>query len=590
MSSQNYTPKFLEVMAAVSRAAKESPGSESSVFEKGMKGLGWFERLQNLYRIRDKATGKFLLFRPNSSQLKFLKNKSGRDTILKSRQFGFTTLMCLYAYDRALWDGWATGIMSHQKERTAKIFEIIKNTNILFRKDWGKLYNPPQSSDNANSISWKESKASITVSFDFKSLTVHFLHISESGFISNDRLTDSIQSVPENGEIVEESTPNGPTGLFYTHYQQWKKMGSVAPFKGHFFPWFDHYPEFPERWIEKAQGIKLTQKEEELKEQYGIEDYHIAWRRWKILESCNTGEATSTDNAEEIFEKQYPSNDVDCFLCGDTNVYPGSVLKIQQAFVVEPTHRGFLQSEDRKIKLINDPKGLLSVWECPVPNKSYAIGADTASGSGGDASVAYVIDRATGSVVAELYGQIDPTTFADELYKLGKYYGYCHICVENNHHGSWVIAELIKKGYTRLYRRYVRDGITLKMKTEVGFNTSVSTKIPLTEQHVQACRDGAFRCKSARLFEEMSTFVQIASKNGRSFRREASGSSHDDCVMAACLAWEQCCRLGDVMKPDAPSTPIDLRSCSVDPYTGALIDSGPEFGESRDEFTGFRAV
>lgn len=51
-------------------------------------------RISNLYTIIDKK-GRAVRFRPWDEQLEFLENIHLRNLILKCRQRGFTTLMCI---------------------------------------------------------------------------------------------------------------------------------------------------------------------------------------------------------------------------------------------------------------------------------------------------------------------------------------------------------------------------------------------------------------------------------------------------------------------------------------------------------------
>ena len=370
--NKHYTPVFLEAMERVRRAVTEANPTSQFIHE--MKKIGWKERMRNLYRVKDKETGEFIFFQPNKSQELFMETKTGRDTILKCRQVGFSTWSCIYAYDRALWDDWSTGIMSHLREKTGLIFEMVKNANDWFKKDWSHLYAPEQDQDSANRIAWKDSKASITVAFDFRGLTVRFLHVSEAAFIDSERLTNSLQSVPEGGEIVLESTPRGCGGFFYNQIQLYKKNGDTAPFREFFVPWFKHYPENPDKWSNRE--IKLKQNEQDLKETYELEDYHLAWRRWKIDESC--------EGDEEVFDVEYPVDDVSCFLSGQNKAFSGVALKIQESYVKDPSFTGRIDSEGKKVSFFNDKKGLIEVWELPKAGTVYGIGADIAESLAGD--------------------------------------------------------------------------------------------------------------------------------------------------------------------------------------------------------------
>lgn len=559
-----FSSLFLEALGRVKE--RISRGEDRGLaFVLEMRGLGCLERVSNLYRIKDKGTGRYVFFRPNKTQARFLGERSGRDIILKSRQMGMTTLACIYAYDRALFDHWSTGIMSHLREKTGLIFEIVKNANEFFKKDWGHFYLPEEERDNTNRISWRDSKANITVSYDFRSLTVNFLHVSEAAFIETSRLTNSLQSVPESGEVVLESTSAGCGGFFYNQWKLWKAGGELAPFRGHFYPWFDHYPENPELW--KDRVIVLNQKERDLQDQYNLKPYHLAWRRWKIDESC--------DSDEEVFEVEYPSDDVSAFMAGQNQVFSSSTLKYQESFVKEASFVGSLRSENKRVSFYKDSKGIVEIWDLPKSEDEYVIGADASEGIGKDASVAIVMSRKTGEQVAQVRGALQPDVFADELWKLGNFYNGAWINPEANGFGHTVIYELTRKGYSKIYRRHTIDEMTNKPTTKLGFLTTNITKLPMTDKFVQATREGKFRVRSKVLLEEMSTFIQIASKTGRSTRREARSECHDDCVMAACLAWEMHTSKGEVPQYEH-SLPQEFRGAHVDEDTGFFI---PNFSE-----------
>jgi len=559
MEDKRFTQPFLKILEEVAALRATDLEGSKKLFLKRLKELGWRERLNNLYRIKDKQDGKFKFFRPNREQRRFLESKKLRNLINKARQIGFTTISCVYAYDRAFFDDWSTGIMSHHQKKTEKIFSIVKYCDDWFERDWGKLLpDKPKEFNSANQISWADTKASVTVAFDFRSLTVRFLHISEAALIDDDRLSISLQSVPEVGEVVLESTPEGAAGLFYEQWQNWKNMGDLAPYKGFFFPWYEFYPEDHSKWEGKDLGV-LSDKEVYLKEQLKLKDSSLAWRRWKL--------ASDYKNREDAFEKDYPTDDESCFLSGEALVYSPTTLKAQKRFVKEPSHIGFTKKEGKKVSFYADTKGLIKIWKLPSASGDYCIGADSAEGVGKDYAVAYVIDRDTGEVAAQLRGQIPPALFAEELWKLGKFYNDCYICPEYNYHGVLVVSELIRMGYSRLYKRYTTDEMTNRPTTKVGFLTTVSTKITLTEQHVTACRQLEFRCTSEDLLKEMSTFVQHSSKSGRSFTRAARRDAHDDCVMAACLAWEMHKKMGNSSKGDV-TLPDIVRFSSIDPDTG----------------------
>lgn len=545
----HYTPRFIEAMERVTKAE-----NHRQAFYDEMVAIGYKERIKNLYRIKDKATGKFVFFQPNREQVTYQDQKKNRNIILKSRQIGFTTYSCIYAYDRAKWDAWSTGIMSHKKEQTQKIFEIVKNANYWFKKDWSKFYEDEQSSDSSTSIVWEDTKASITVAYDFKGLTCRFLHASEAAFIETSRLVDSLQSVPESGEVTLESTADGAAGFFYDQWQLHKTQGEFAPYKGFFFPWHEHYPEDITNW--ENMVISPNDKELELLKNTEIKHYHLAWRRWKINESCN-GE-------EELFDVHYPADDVSCFLGGTSQVFPMSALTMQQQFVKDPSWIGTLFSENNSIVPKKDPKGIVSMWDFPKPESTYAIGLDTAEGISKDYSVAIVINRATGEQVAMLRGYIPLDELAGEVWKLGMYYNRAWVCPEVNNTGHAVLNDLVHKGYGKIYKR--KEG----SENIFGFRTTQSTKPELIKNFVSACKDGSFRARSHELLKEMTCYVQTISAN-KKIKMGAKHDAHDDCIIAAALAWEMHKKSADYLENTSYKIPEDME---YDAYTGFLMPKG----------------
>ncbi len=238
-----------------------------------MLTLGHEERVQNLYRIKDKLTAKPVFFQPNEPQRDFIYNRGTRNIILKCRQVGMTVLNCVRALDKVLWEPNTTaGIMAHQKEKIKEIFDDkTKFTYRWFKKDWGSLYAPEEKFNSKNELTFvsdglgKELNSRLIVSFDARSSTYQFLHISEAAFIENERLQASIEGVPETGEITYESTPNGMGGVFY---ETWKNVRAKrTQFRGFFVPWYRHYPELPDK-ISIPKDFARTSYEKALQKEY----------------------------------------------------------------------------------------------------------------------------------------------------------------------------------------------------------------------------------------------------------------------------------------------------------------------------------
>lgn len=576
-TASHFTKAFLKVWEPIEAKILETGEITEDIkisFRDAMLTLGHEERIKNLYRIQGKLTRDAEFFHLNEPQEKYLATKKGRDIILKIRQVGFTTLNCVRSLDKAIWEpNSRMGIMAHTQTVVSTIFDdILKFTYTWFKKDFGHLYAPVEKSDSSTTLAFstdglgRELNSSVRVLFDFRGKTVSFLHVSEASRIEPERLLGSLQGVPVNGEVIFESTPNGRGGEFFRQWQNHKVMGELAPYRGHFIPWYEFYPEVPEDW-KAGTSLDYTPYERELLELYPdkITPAHIAWRRWCIEANCQ--------GDPEKFDNEYPTNDIDCFFTGENMVFPGSVLKLQDRYATPPKRLGFLLPDNSQIKFHMDSKGVVAIWKDPQVGGEYVIGADVSGGVGKDRSAAIVFHRQTGELVARVWGQFDPVDFGNELYKLALFYNKAWICPEANNHGHAVIYFLTTKHYKNIYKRKVLDSNTNKVSTQLGFLTTSESKLLLTEKFKDACKNVKIKISDGELISEMSTYVQIMSKQGRTVKRQASSGSHDDLVMAAALAWEMHLHRGGTEHFDEQDSSYDESDSSglhVDSDTGFL--------------------
>lgn len=70
-----------------------------------------FWRLNNLYWITDK-NGKKVRFRMTQEQIDYFQGMHTRNIILKARQLGFTTLVCIVQLDAALFEAAKCALIS----------------------------------------------------------------------------------------------------------------------------------------------------------------------------------------------------------------------------------------------------------------------------------------------------------------------------------------------------------------------------------------------------------------------------------------------------------------------------------------------
>lgn len=535
MTDQGFTAPFIKLVLEELPAAAEERGDQyaAEYFYDRLVELGQLERLKNLYRCKDKQTKKKVWLRPNAEQEKYYAKMTRRDLILKPRQVGFTQFSINLGVDNCIFvPGTQEGMMAHKKEKAvAELFQRVRDTFEWFVEDWGKLIPLTFDKDNANQLivmtaGSRIMKTSYSVSHDFRSSSLTRLHMSEASRVDIKRAQGSIDSVPELGQVIMETTANGREKVFYSAWKATKdakRRKNIYVWEHHFFPWFEHYPE-PGSHVTVPEHFALDDKEKHLKAM-GASDQAIAWRRYKIAENF-------LDDPDK-FDEEYPSDDETCFL-GGRSFIPRKYLVMLDKWVVAPAKQGHLVPDGSWMRLMEDDRGYLSIWQTPKIGESYVIGADVSEGVGQDWSVAYVRQRSNGNYVARIRGQYFPEEFAEALLMLAKYFNSAWICFELNNHGHVLKDRLVNKhNYANLYRRRVLDETSSSWMMQVGFRTDRTSKERVASNFVARLREGKVHPYCEDLLTELTTFQR--DDNGR---LGAIDGAHDDCVMAAFLTEE----------------------------------------------------
>lgn len=209
-----------------------------------------------LYKIVTKSTGDdddaslVVDFIPNSAQMTLIKALHTRNVILKARQLGFSTLICMMWLDTALFskDPMTCGIIAQDKEAAEGLF-----TKIVFAyKNLPKEIRDvcELAIESKSEMVFSHNNSRIKVATSLRSGTIHRLHISEFGKTcakyphkADEVITGSIPAVPDDGVLIIESTAEGQGGDFYDIVNRAKALSdqrrplSKRDYKFHFFPW-----------------------------------------------------------------------------------------------------------------------------------------------------------------------------------------------------------------------------------------------------------------------------------------------------------------------------------------------------------------
>lgn len=232
-------------------------------------------RLTHLYKIitkeDDDDEGTVVHFKPNRAQRRFITRLWHRNLILKARQLGFTTLVCILWLDHALFNAnQRCGVIAHNEHAALAIF----------RDKVGFAYDQlpeavramcPTRQRNESEILFAHNNSSIRVAVSMRSGTLHRLLISEYGKIcaefpkrAREVQTGSLPAVTMNGVAVIESTAEGQDGDFFKKTQQAMKLHEMGrtltqrDFRFHFYAWW-----MEPKYRMDTRGVVITSEDEE---------------------------------------------------------------------------------------------------------------------------------------------------------------------------------------------------------------------------------------------------------------------------------------------------------------------------------------
>jgi len=225
-------------------------------------------RLNHLYCIKDKDGNKVRM-KMNWAQQELLEGIHSRNLILKARQLGFTTAICIYMLDSVLFKCYqSAGIIAHNRDDAHAIFDNkVKFAWDNLPEDLKKTIGV--STDRSGELRFGNGSL-IKVGTSLRSGTYNLLHITEFGKIcartpdkAQEIVTGSLNTVPTNGRIFIESTAEGRGGYFYDLCEKSRKDKEAGKalteldYKFFFFPWWKH----PDYSLDDEVLITANQKD-----------------------------------------------------------------------------------------------------------------------------------------------------------------------------------------------------------------------------------------------------------------------------------------------------------------------------------------
>jgi hypothetical protein len=249
--------------------------------EKLLQDPKW--RMNNLYYVINKQ-GKRVQFKLNWVQQKLHDEMWYNNIILKARQLGISTFVCLFFLDRCLFrNDVSAGIIAHTRSDAEQMFKRIKYAYMQLPEE---LKLARTFAINSAREMVFNNQSSLRVGVSLRSSTLQYLHISEFGKIcaqypnkAREIVSGSLNTIGKGQFVFIESTAEGRDGHFYEMSKIAetariaKKKLTTLDYKFHFYPWFEDpdyriessqtMPKELEEYFESLSvlGIKLDQKQ-----------------------------------------------------------------------------------------------------------------------------------------------------------------------------------------------------------------------------------------------------------------------------------------------------------------------------------------
>jgi len=474
--------------------------------------------------ITKNASQGFVPFTFNAAQVsineqleaQLAKTGKVRAIVLKARQQGIST----YCAARVFWKTFFTPftrsvVMAHDSATSDALFNMSRNIidNMEDR--------PTLQKSNAKELLFEHNKSGYRLytagaKEAGRGTTPTIAHLSEVAFWQFDEqiLAGLFQGISQENEteVILESTANGASGEFFRLYQG--AMNGDNEYVPIFLPWYIT----PEYRRKAPPEMELTEEEEELVENYSLDNDQLYWRRLKIGES-----------GEKKFIQEYPASAEEAFLVTGNSVFDQELVQMYEARVPD-----YIREFDYETSYFEDNKnGHLDMWTAPKFEDRFIIGADVSLGVGQDYSTAVVMNKEREVCALFRDNYVDPSVFGDILFYLGRYFNNALLAVESNSLGIATLNRLKQMNYVNLYYQTKAASLLNDEGAKPGFRTTISTKPMIIGNLKRAIEEHDIGLHSDVILSELRTYV--SAENGST---NALAGNYDDTVMALAIAFE----------------------------------------------------
>lgn len=459
--------------------------------------------------------------------------------VLKGRQQGFTSLITAYQLVKSITKvNFAGFTLADNAENTETIFSDKAKFPY---ENLPKVLRPTEKYNNRrelhfNKLNSRWRAATAGAHEVGRSKTLEFFHGSEVAF------WPSIQSVmvglgpalTRDSIKILESTANG--------FNEFKQLWDNGSWTNLFFEWW-HTQEYQSKYESRRIGQSFEERASTRPEWIylrckWLKEQKLTWGQiyWYYLQYQRLG---------EMVKQEYPCTPEEAFLASGKCVFDQEkiiqrIQHLEAMYRVKPPKRGEFRivwdnPETRGriegFNWVNDPHGLISIYEEPRAGHPYTGGGDT-KGEGSDNFSGQIIHNPSGRRVATLWGNPDSDEYTHQMYCLGMHYNEALLAIESNFN-TFPLEELARLKYPRQYQRKQYDSFAGKHYDKYGFKTDGNTRPLIIDREIVLLRDSIELFTDINFLRECLTFI----KNAKG-RPEAEVGCHDDLIFADMIAEE----------------------------------------------------
>lgn len=478
-------------------------------------------RLNNLYWVVNEA-GDLIKFKLRPAQQHLMENLHYKNIILKARQLGFTTFICIFMLDYALFNrNKALGIVAHTKDDASVIFRKVKIAWDNFPEPLKSYFKLEALGDSATEYQFTNGSV-MRVSTSLRSGTYQMVLITEFGKIcarfpekAAEIVTGTLPAVPAQGVVFIESTAEGEEGHYYDFVQdamEAKRLHralTVKDYKFFFFPWYQN----PANNV-AGEGVPISAEINEYLEKMQRlvkVKFTTSQRNWYYL---------TTKEQKGKMKQEHPSTPEEAFLTSGNKMFSGEMVDVQRE------------------KYMRDPiaiEGDFLIYKRFVTSHLYGLGADVSQGAKRDSSTIVVVDFTIGEVVLTYRSnEIDPVLFGHEIKKAALMYGGCIAAPEANNVGMTTCVTL-NAIYPHVYTQ-VREGLLeVTPSNKLGYLTTSATKPKYMYELAEAMGNDELKVPDEGILLEAKRFNK---EDALEVLPKETTTRHFDLLIAAGIAWQ----------------------------------------------------